>query len=108
MTGGLVAAECTACGRVTFPRALWCPACGAQELRPRTLRTGTVEETTTVRRAGERADWAAVRIGAVRPDGGPVVIARLEDGVEAGERVRLEGGEGAPVARSNLPPQEPR
>jgi hypothetical protein len=33
---------------------------------------------------------SAIRLGSVRLDAGPVVIARLKCGIEAGARVRLE------------------
>lgn len=92
-------AVCTACGRAAFPPPSWCAACGGDGWREEELGAGTVEETTFLRRApGRRLDHA-VRMGSVRLDVGPVVIARLLPGASAGVRVWLELDGGAPLAR---------
>ena len=92
-------AVCLGCGRGAFPRPSWCPACGADRWREEELGAGTIEETTFVRRAPGRALAHPVRLGSVRLDVGPVVVARLLPGASAGCRVWLELDGGAPVAR---------
>jgi len=77
--------RCERCGTHAFPDRLWCPGCGAGELRHVAAGPGRVEEETSLRRSAE-----SVRLGTVRLDSGPVVIARLATGAEAGARVRLE------------------
>jgi hypothetical protein len=63
------------------------------------LEAGTVEETTAVQRMPGTDPAAAVPIGSVRADAGPVVVARLEPGLRPGDRVELGDDGGAPVAR---------
>jgi uncharacterized OB-fold protein len=73
--------RCTGCGLHLFPERLRCPRCGARSFEPAPAGPGRVEERTALRRA-------PVRLGSVRLDKGPVVIARLGEAT-AGE-VRLE------------------
>ncbi|HJS96936.1 MAG TPA: hypothetical protein VJ741_21890, partial [Solirubrobacteraceae bacterium] len=70
-----------------FPDRLWCPGCGAGTLRHVPAGPGRVEEETTLRRSAE-----PIRLGTVRLDSGPLVIARLGTGTDtgAGTQVRLE------------------
>src|SRR5262245_29483907 len=82
--------SCHACGHTVFPRRLLCPRCGAGEFRDVPAVLGVLEECTTNRR-GEA-------IGSVRTDSGPVVLARLDQVIEPGMRVRLAYGQGV-VAR---------
>jgi uncharacterized OB-fold protein len=77
--------RCERCGRSVFPDRLWCPGCGAAELRHVAAGPGRVEEETTLRRAAE-----PIRLGTVRLDSGPLVIARLATGTGAGTQVRLD------------------
>jgi uncharacterized OB-fold protein len=77
--------RCARCGASAFPDRLWCPGCGADELRHAPAGPGRVEESTTLRRSAE-----PVRLGTVRLDAGPLVIARLAKLTGAGTQVRLE------------------
>ena len=77
--------RCQQCGTSAFPDRLWCPGCGAGELRHTPAGPGRVEEETTLRRSAE-----PVRLGTVRLDAGPLVIARLANFTGAGTQVRLE------------------
>ena len=94
----LVGGECARCGHVAFPRLLLCPRCGGGDWRDRLLDGGTVEEATVVRRMPGLDPAEPVRLGTVRADAGPVLLARLEAGVEAGDRIELRDDAGAPVA----------
>ena len=77
--------RCEQCGRNAFPDRLWCPGCGAGELRHVEAGPGRVEEETTLRRSAE-----PVQLGTVRLDSGPLVIARLSRDARASTQVRLE------------------
>jgi uncharacterized OB-fold protein len=77
--------RCERCGTSAFPDRLWCLGCGADELRHVAAGPGRVEEDTTLRRSAE-----PVRLGTVRLDSGPLVIARLATGAETGTQVRLD------------------
>lgn len=77
--------RCERCGTGAFPDRLWCPDCGADELRHMAAGPGRVEEETTLRRSAEQ-----VRLGTVRLDEGPLIIARLSRDAGPGTQVRLE------------------
>ena len=77
--------RCERCGTTAFPDRLWCPGCGAGEFRHVAAGPGCVEEETMLRRSSE-----PIRLGTVRLDSGPLVIARLATGTGAGAQVRLE------------------
>jgi uncharacterized OB-fold protein len=98
---------CVRCERAAFPRPLWCPACGGAEWREEELGAGRVEETTYVRRVPGHTLVPPARLGTVRLDAGPVLVARLAPGVSAAGRVWLELDGGAPVARPIRPPRRP-
>lgn len=77
--------RCERCGTNLFPDRLWCPGCGAAELRHAPAGPGTVEQETTLRRSTE-----PVRLGTVRLRSGPLVIARLSREARTGTQVHLE------------------
>jgi uncharacterized OB-fold protein len=83
--------RCERCGTGAFPDRLWCPGCGAGELRHAAAGPGRVGEETTLRRPPAAApNDEPVRLGTVRLDSGPRVIARLSTDARAGTHVRLE------------------
>ncbi len=83
--------RCERCGTSAFPDRLWCPGCGAGELRHQPAGPGRVEEQTTLRRPPAFAPQdEPVRLGTVRLQAGPLIIARLAPGAGAGLQVRLE------------------
>ena len=50
----LEGAECTGCGKISFPPRRICPSCSGQDFRPRTLaREGTILSYTIVHVAAE-------------------------------------------------------
>jgi uncharacterized OB-fold protein len=77
--------RCDRCDANAFPDRLWCPGCGGETLHHVPAGPGRVEEETTLRRSAE-----PVRLGTVRLDSGPLVIARLASGADPGTQVRLE------------------
>lgn len=99
MSGGLPISVCSTCGHAVFPRRLLCPRCGGAEWRNEEVSSAVVEEVTTLRRAPGGPIAVPVPVGAVRLEGGVVVVARLEGGLEPGDPVRLEYRDGVPVAR---------
>ncbi len=84
--------RCERCGVNAFPDRLWCPGCRAGELRHVAAGPGRVEEETTLRRSAE-----PVRLGTVRLDSGPLVIARLATGAGTGTQVRLDRTAEGPI-----------
>ena len=89
-----------ACGHPAFPDRLLCPRCGGGDWRRKRVETGTVEEVTLVRRTPGHVYDTPVRLGSVRLADGPVVIARLDEGLERGSRARVDLEGGAPVAHA--------
>jgi uncharacterized protein len=77
--------RCERCEANVFPDRLWCPGCGASTWQQVPAGPGRVEEETTLRRSAE-----PVRLGTVRLETGPLVIARLATQATAGTEVRLE------------------
>jgi uncharacterized OB-fold protein len=62
---------------------------------------GAVEHVTVVRRSPViDADGAPVRLALVRTDVGPVIIVRVDQYAEPGDRVRLSARGNALIARS--------
>ena len=90
---------CARCGRRLFPARLLCPSCGVAEWRRERATRGLVEQLTRVYRAPGRRFDPPVRLVSVRVEGGPTVVARLEDGLDAGEWAALETDGGVTVAR---------
>lgn len=77
--------RCERCGTSVFPDRLWCPGCGVAELRHVASGPGRVEQETELRRTAD-----PIRLGTVRLDAGPMVIARLSRHARAGTEVYLE------------------
>lgn len=83
---------CGACGALHYPPRDACPQCLSPDLGTTSAASGgTVLADTTVRISPdvyfrERLPW---RIGTVKLDAGPVVIAHLHGDVQAGGRTRL-------------------
>lgn len=103
MSAGVPVSVCSACGHAVFPARIFCPRCGASEWESREVDQGVVEEATVVRRVPGGPPPAPVPLGTVRLEGGVLVVARLEAGVEEGASVRLEYRDGVPVARTETP-----
>lgn len=86
--------RCGSCGAGLFPERLRCPACGSLRFERVPAGLGRVEEQTTLRRPPRRQDGAdgggPIRLGSVRLQAGPIVIARLDEEVGAGAGARLE------------------
>lgn len=81
--------RCQACGTGLFPERLRCPRCGQAVTQRQPAGPGRVEEETHVRRPPAPSE-EPVRLGSVRLDAGPVVVARLGEEARKGEVVRLE------------------
>jgi uncharacterized OB-fold protein len=69
---------CESCGQVVFPPRALCPRCGESSWREEPAGSGTVEEVT---RTGEGA------LASVRLDGGPLVVARVPEDAQPGDRL---------------------
>ena len=99
--------RCSACGNFTYPARDACPVCLSADLPLADApRGGVLLTETTVRVPAdvhyrERAPW---RIGIVRLDAGPTVVAHLHDDCREGEKVRMsfqldKGGNAVAFAR---------
>lgn len=78
--------RCQLCDHAIFPPRPVCPRCGGRAWRSEVARHGTLEHATT------RVDadtGESVQLAEVRLDLGPLVTARCEPAIRAGERVRL-------------------
>jgi uncharacterized OB-fold protein len=69
--------RCQTCADSWFPDRLRCPRCGGRDFSRIPAGRGTVEETTA-------------KLGSIRLDAGPVVIASVRDGTKRGARVSLD------------------
>lgn len=85
---------CANCGHAVWPPHLACARCGAGEWIEVPVSHGEVLDLTDT--AGPDGD--PIRLGTVRLDVGPPVIARC-DGCEAGDQVELELVDGGLHAR---------
>nr|WP_284504547.1 MULTISPECIES: zinc ribbon domain-containing protein [unclassified Caballeronia] len=81
--------QCKQCGSTLFPARYVCFECGGAEWRERVAERGTIDELTTVRRRIGAQDGSDVLLASVTTDAGPIVIARLERAMRAGDAVRL-------------------
>ncbi|WP_394742822.1 Zn-ribbon domain-containing OB-fold protein [Natronococcus roseus] len=86
--------ECPDCRRRTFYEKRRCLDCGADGLRTRDSGVGTVQAVTAVHVTPDGVS-APNRLGLASFDGDASIIARLEDGLEAGDSVVLETPDGA-------------
>jgi uncharacterized OB-fold protein len=103
LSGGVPVWRCSACGHAVFPARLLCPRCGAADWESREVDEGVVDGATVVRRAPGGPLPVPVPLGTVSLEGGVLVVARLEPGLEEGHSVRLEYRDGVPVARTTDP-----
>ena len=98
MSAPFTVSLCSACGHVTYPPRILCPACGGAEWTRRLADTGVLEEVTVRRPVmkhrqlpwGSWLDQRETRLGTVRTDLGPLVVARVPDDATPGLRVNLQ------------------
>lgn len=94
----LMAARCSACGRLTFPALACCPGCGGSRFTAAKLpRRGTLYSHTTVHIGPAGVD-VPYRVGYVDLDGDVRVFGRLEidaAAIEIGMPVTLDVRAGA-------------
>ncbi len=82
--------HCRQCGTVHFPARYRCPHCGAADWEEQVTEAGTIEEITVVRHRLGAQPGEEVHLATVRTTAGPVVIARLDGAMHAGDAVSLE------------------
>lgn len=81
--------QCRQCRATLFPARYFCPACGGAEWDERVVERGTVAESTVVRHRIGTQEGGDVHLASVVTSAGPVVIARLERAMQAGDEVGL-------------------
>ncbi len=86
---------CELCGHAVFPRLLLCPLCGSDRWHEQPAARGVLEQATLVHPSEE----SGTRVGSVRTEAGPVVIARLLGDAEPGTVVTLWREAGVVAAR---------
>ena len=79
--------RCKACGEAVFPTRYRCPRCGAAHWTSEPAAGGAVEETTVVRHRVGAQGAGDVYLSSVRTQAGPVVIARSDTALRAGDAV---------------------
>ncbi len=97
MSALMTVAECRSCGYLAYPPRILCPQCGGSEWKRRLADEGVVTEVTVRRPVFKRRqlpwgnwlDQEAVRLAAVQSAIGVRIVARIPEGVEVGDRVRL-------------------
>jgi uncharacterized OB-fold protein len=89
--------ECRSCGYVAYPPRILCPRCAANDWKKRITDQGVVTEITVRRPVFKRRqlpwgnwlDQEETRLAVVQSDAGVRIVARVPDGVEIGDRVKL-------------------
>lgn len=77
--------RCIACGHVSWPPRLLCPACGAADFEPVAAGLGVVKQRTDT----QTPTGDPVALATVVLDAGPWVVARITD-ANPGDRVTLQ------------------
>lgn len=106
MSAPFTVAVCEQCGYAAYPPRILCPRCGAAEWRRRLADSGVVEEITVRRPVSKRRqlpdgnwlDQSETRLGSVRTDLGPVIVARVPGDATPGDRVRLRAQASTAIA----------
>lgn len=86
----LIVFYCRQCDAVLFPARYLCPHCGTSDWEEQVAEGGTIEEITVVRHRVGAQRGEDVHLATVRSTAGPVVIARLDEAMRPGAKVRLE------------------
>jgi uncharacterized OB-fold protein len=86
----LIVFHCRQCGTVLFPARYFCPHCGVADWEEQVAELGTIEDLTVVRHRVDAQRGEEVHLATVRTMAGPVVIARLDGAMHAGDTVWLE------------------
>jgi uncharacterized OB-fold protein len=82
--------RCKQCGAMLFPARYFCFACGGAEWDEHVVERGTVGEATVVRHRISAQQGGDVDLASVATSAGPIVIARLDRAMQAGDEVYLE------------------
>lgn len=100
MSSPFTVPKCRVCGHLAYPPRILCPECGANDWTRTLADSGIVTEVTTRRPVFKRrqlpwGDWLdqeAVKLASVHVAVGERevrIIARVPEGAEVGDRVRL-------------------
>jgi uncharacterized OB-fold protein len=89
MIPGVPVSRCMSCGMGYFPTRLICMRCGKPEFRIDRVLQGTVEQSTVIRHAAGRSEWAPHHLASVRTSDGQLVVVGLEDPLADGASVDL-------------------
>jgi len=81
--------RCTRCGATLFPARYLCPACGNNAWSALDVARGTVIASTVVRHRVGTGNGGDIHLASVATQAGPIIIARLEQAVQAGDVVSL-------------------
>lgn len=103
MDAGLSIQRCVKCDLRNFPEHLLCSRCGGSEWETERAFDGTIVRLTySRRRLGTTRNAGPITVALVELDAGPLVVARGEEGLELGARVKLAMDETTPVAFRDL------
>ncbi|VVE71696.1 hypothetical protein PAN31117_04141 [Pandoraea anapnoica] len=94
--------RCNACHHTLFPARYLCPNCGAADWRGAPFTQGTVTEATVVHQRVGQSNAAPLHLASVVSSDGPIVIARSEAALHAGDMVRLTLDSGGSIVASPI------
>jgi uncharacterized OB-fold protein len=73
-----------------FPARYFCPACGGGQWSECAVERGNIAQSTVVRHRVGAQGGGDVHLASVATSAGPIVIARLEAGMQPGDSVSLD------------------
>lgn len=94
--------QCTECDHTLFPARYLCPNCGGADWRGVPFTQGTVTEATVVHQRVGQSNAGPLHLASVVSSAGPIVIARSDVALHAGDIVRLTLDAGGAIVASPI------
>ncbi|VVE71031.1 hypothetical protein PCA31118_03734 [Pandoraea captiosa] len=94
--------QCNQCDHTLFPARYLCPNCGSADWQRVPFAQGTVAEATVVHQRVGQPNAAPLHLASVVSSAGPIVIARSDAALHAGDVVRLTIDAGGAIVASPI------